>query len=125
MANQLIAFTLVASGSTDLSGVGFNPNDLEFFAAAKNGSAAQLSVVQGQVDSAGNQFAKQDYYGPTNYNQSSTNTRAFKVLEHNGSTWVTVLEFTFTTYLTDGFRINVNTYNSGSAYQVRGKSRLN
>lgn len=124
MANKLISFTVASTGIKTITGMGFNPNDLEFFAAAKNGAASQLSVVSGQVDSAGNQFSKSDYYGPTSYTSNSSASECFHIREHTGGTWVDVLVFSFDSYITDGFKINVTTYNGGSAYQVRGKARL-
>lgn len=123
MSNQLIAFTITSTGLKTITGVGFNPNDLEFYAAAKNGDASQLSVDMGQVDSAGNQFCKLDYYGATSYASTSHTDKCLRVREHSGGAWTDVLVLTFDSYITDGFKVNVATYNGGSAYQVRGKAR--
>lgn len=123
MSNFLGTFTVTSTGLKSITGIGFNPNDLEFTVRAKSGAAAQLNIITGSVDSAGNQSMVLNYYGATSYTSNSNSTNVIWVREHSGGTWVDVLIASFDSYITDGFKLNVSTYNGGSAYQIAVKAR--
>lgn len=113
--------TGTGANARSFTGFGFDPSDLEFSVAAKNGASALVVISDGAVDSAGSQFCNYAYYDGTNRTRNSYTDRCIYVLEHNGSTWVDLLKASFHSYITDGFKLNVIT--ASNDYQVFVKAR--
>lgn len=123
MANNFGALTLSGTGTganaRSFTGFGFDPNELEFTVGAKNGNSSLLNWCQGDVDSGGSQSCNTFFVNPNT--RRSYSDKVIEVWEHVGSTWTVVLEASFHSFITDGFKLNVVTANSD--YQVFVRAR--
>ncbi len=121
MSNRVATFTPTATGTLTISSLGFDPNDLTFEVGAKNGSSSNLTYSIGHVDENGNEGCISGYFdgGQATFNNYSD--RCIQIWYHNGSTWVQALNCSFNGFVTGGFSLTVNNYDTN--YQVRVTAR--
>lgn len=121
MANKVGSFTISTTGTLNISSLGFDPNEVEFWVGAKNGSSAVLTSSNGAVDSAGSQnviYEYDDHAGNYSYNTDQSN--CIWLIKHSGG-WSNELKASFNGWITGGFSLSVAAANS--SYQVFYRAR--
>lgn len=125
MSNLAGSFVLTTTGSNiAISGVGFEPNDLEFSVGAKSNESGAMQICRGYVDSAGNQFVLDDTGDQSDHMISvANNTHCILVREWNSGTssYQNVLLADFSSFTSDGFRLNVTIANSNYTIFVKAR----
>lgn len=127
MANNFGGITLSTTGTgasaISFTGFGFNPNDLVFEVGAKNGASAVLTSSLGAVDSAGTGYVLTEYDDHAgNYTYNTSTSYCIWLRRHNGSTWIDELRASFHSFITDGFKLNVDVANSNYSVYVQARS---
>lgn len=114
-------FTIVGTGIQTFSGVGFQGNEIEFFAGSKGGSSTTLDQkLIGSVDSSGFQQAKawsRDNAGHFKYIEYTT--KCISIWEYISGAWQEVVNASWYAWTADGFKLNVSAYNINYPIEAR------
>lgn len=108
-------FSLSASGSLSITGVGFKPKIVQFFAvlAPSFGADQALNVMSGGATSASNEFVVEGYVSDNAGATGASSSTTASIIIRAGASASTITEQAdFTSMDTDGFTINVSTFTS-------------
>lgn len=126
MSNIKGGVSFNATGSTGVTGVGFQPNDIDFEVGGKSTTGAFVQYCSGSVDENLNQQCRTFFDDQTiapKYENSTT--RCVIVYEKISSAWVKVLELEFISFDVDGFTVDVKVAGaSATNYSVIAKCRI-
>lgn len=115
MTKVVGSFALGSTGNgISITGLGINPNKLRLIAGPKNGDSSTDDLSIGSVDASGNQFVvlrHDDHAGHYAFSAapSSTLTTPYCIwVRDYTNTWVNVLRAKFNSFITDGFKLDVD-----------------